>query len=310
MTLYRKHLASATSTHPITVATEHAAKKPSRMYPHRARHPPHMSLEQCIVFAVVPVVARYRKDKAKEIAKTEARHGQWVADPKNGNGSIHREEKTACQRSSRKHSSPLFIHDKIFRTSLDSKSTTELQNWVSKAATLLDCPTGFNFPGVRAPIPQAWLDANSAMDGLKAGQAGKRYVTWGEAVQTFEYFMEAKGTPIPDSEEILLRAMRHREAEGDVLLSLGHNPQHPGPSTGMLYLDPTWLIELIRRLTDHNLVDTRKEGTLKNELEKYGEKHNPPLELDMLWEQHRQVHSGIVCTERRPRDGRCASFRR
>lgn len=98
--------------------------------------------------------------------------------------------------------------------------------------------------------------------------------------------------------------MRHRQAEGDVLRYLGHGPQQLGGSAGMLYRDPTWLRELIRRLTDHTLADTSKEGTLKNDLEKYGEEHNPPLELDMLWEQHREVHNGIVRTERRPTVGK------
>lgn len=57
----------------------------------------------------------------------------------------------------------------------------------------------------------------------------------------------------------------------------------------MLYLDPTWLIEVVRRIVDHTLVGTAKHGTLRMQLEKYGEEHNPPLEFDMLWAQHRQA---------------------
>lgn len=261
------------------------------------------------MFGVVPVVTRYLDDKEKEVAETEARHGQWVDDPKKRNYSIRREETITRQPSSRRSISPLFIHPKIFSTSLSSVSTTELRDWIWKAATLIDCPTGFSFPSVRATIPQAWVDANSAMDGLKVGEAGKRYVTWQKAVQSFSDFMETKSTPLPDPEEVLLRAMQHREAEGTVLLSLGHVPSQLGESTGMLYLDPTWLVEVIRRLTDHTLLDKRKDSTLRNQLEGYGKGHNPRLELNMLWAQHRQVLSVLVCTERRPGNITCARFR-
>lgn len=181
----------------------------------------------------------------------------------------------------------LCIHDKVFLTSNDSDSTKDLTDWISKAATLVDCPTGFNFPAVCASIPQVWIDAISAMDGLKAAPSGKRYVTWREAVTTFRDFMETKGTPISDPEAVLLRAMRHREAEGGVLLSLEQNPSRLVESAGMLYLDPTWMIEVIRRLTDHNLGNPAKQGALKNELEKFGEEEKPPLELGVLWDQHR-----------------------
>ena len=232
---------------------------------------------------VVTVIARYREDKAKEVAKAEARHREGAPGLKKEKGTRRGKAPLDRQESSRRPPEPLFIHDEVFTTSINSDSTSELVGWISKAATLLDCPTGFQFPAVRATIPQVWIDANLAMDGLKAGEAGKPYVTWRKAVRTFEDFMETKGNPIPDPEEILLRAMRHREAEGGVLLSLQQDPRRPGESVGMLYLDPTWLIEVIRRLTDHHLADTTKEGTLKKELEKYGEEHNPPLDLDILW---------------------------
>lgn len=234
------------------------------------------------------MVARYLEDKAKEVAESEAMQHTSASNHIDDYDTIHREGQVERPRSSRRPSPHLFIHNKVFRTSLDSASTTQLREWVSQAARLVDCPTGFNFPGVRATIPQVWIDANSAMDGLKVGDAGKRYVTWREAVQTFLYFMETKGTPISDPAEILLRAMRHREAEGSVLLFLEHDLLSLGESAGMLYLDPTWLIEVIRRLTDHNLVDTSNDGTLKKELETYGRAHNPPLRLDTLWEQHRR----------------------
>lgn len=137
-------------------------------------------------------------------------------------------------------------------------------------------------------MPNAWIDAVSAMDGLKARRSGNPCVTWQDAVETFNHFMNTKGTPIHDPEEVLLRAMRHREAEGGVLLSLEDRPAPVGAPAGMLYLDPTWLIELVRRLTDHNLVDKTKEGALKEELERYCDAHNPRLKLNHLWKQHRQ----------------------
>lgn len=184
--------------------------------------------------------------------------------------------------------SPPLIHDKVFTTSLARNSTKELERWVTNAALLLDCPAGFHFPAVRAKIPNAWIDAVSAMDGLKARRSEKPCVTWKKAVKTFGRFMEAKGTPIHDPEDVLLRAMRHREAEGGVLLSLEDTKTPVGTPAGMLYLDPAWLIELVRRLTDHNLVDKTKDGALKEELEKYCDAQSPRLELNNLWKQHRQ----------------------
>lgn len=168
--------------------------------------------------------------------------------------------------------------------SLAPSSTDQLKEWVADAAVQENCPPEFRFPAVGAKIPTAWLDAYTAMDGVKKE---KPFVTWREAVETFRYFMETKGTPLADPGHILLRAMQLREAEGGVLLSLEDSSRPEGGSAGMIYLDPVWLIELVRRLTDHNLVDDAKEGDLKQDLEKYGEEHNPRLELNELWEQHR-----------------------
>lgn len=260
------------------------------------------------------VIARYNKDKAKEAANIEAmqgfplgareRHANIVREVRvPGEVQVPAEEpvpskKTANRSNVAGRSSKMpIIHGKIFMTSVNRDSTRELVDWVGKAATLLECPAEFNFPAVRAKIPTAWIDANHAMDGLKAGGAGKRYVTWREAVETFSYFMETKGTPLPDPHEILLRAMRHREAEGGVLLSLHGSIESVGGVTGMLYLDPTWLIELVRRLTDHNLVDPEHQGAVKKELERYGEEHTPPLELNMLWKQHRRAMGMFTLTD-------------
>lgn len=266
------------------------------------------------------VIARYNEDKAKEVANIEVLEVVSVvtrerptAYPRSAlvewnscdDSDVDRERddregsdveiewdarRNTVNRQinmARARKAPL-IHGKVFRTCPDQDSTHALVEWIWKAAALLDCPDGFYFPAVRAKIPTAWIDANLAMDGLKAGESGKRYVTWREAVETFAYFMDTKGTPLPDSHDILLRAMRHREAEGGVLLTLGDGAASVGGVAGMLYLDPTWLIELIRRLTDHNLVDPEKQDSLKNELEKYGEAHVPPLRLNTLWTQHRQ----------------------
>lgn len=134
---------------------------------------------------------------------------------------------------------PPIIHGKIFKTTANRDSTAQLAQWIGQAATLLDCPDGFEFPAVGAKIPTAWIEPNTAMEGLKEGPYGKRYVTWREAVQTFEYFMETKGKPVDDAEKILLRAMRHREAEGGVLVSLEGNRGDVVEAPGMLYLDPT-----------------------------------------------------------------------
>lgn len=127
--------------------------------------------------------------------------------------------KSGRQRSSFRHAGPLFIHDKAFTAFLHCDSTRELVEWVANAAMLLDCPAGLSFLAVGATIPQIWIDANLAMDSLSRGESGKRYVTWHEAVQTFEDFLgETRGTRIQDHEDILLRVMRHREAEGSDIL--------------------------------------------------------------------------------------------
>lgn len=184
---------------------------------------------------------------------------------------------------------PPIIHGHVFRTTRNRDSTDELSRWIVQAATLINCPAGFHFPAVRAKVPNAWIDANLAMDDLKGEGVEKRsYVTWREAVEAFELFLKTHRTPIDDPEPVLLRAMRHQEAEGGVLLLLEDSSACSRNSAGMLYLDPTWLIEVIKRLADHNLVDAANEGTVKRELEEYGEQHDPRLDLDMLWAQHRQ----------------------
>lgn len=189
---------------------------------------------------------------------------------------------------------PLCIHNQVFRTSLHPESTTKLQQWVGKAASLTDCPSGFRFPAVGVPTPQHWIDANSAMDGLMTEGLGNPYVRWDVAVTRFEEFMETKWTPVEDPDGVLLAAMRLREAEGGIIISLKHDPPRPGELAGMLYLDPTWLIEVIRRLTDHTLVDPANEGTLKHELWEYseelakkGEEQNSSPTFEMLWNQHK-----------------------
>lgn len=200
---------------------------------------------------------------------------------------MHRQPRLRRQSSSTRAPSPPIVHNTVFRVSLDRRSTDQLVKWVADAAVQVDCPAGFQFPAVRAKIPNAWIDANAAMDGVKAKQPAKPFIMWREAVESFRYFMEAKRTPLADPGDVLLRAMQHREAEGGVLLSLEDSSAPAGGSAGMIQLDPVWLIELVRRLTDHNLVDDANEYDLKEALEEYGQGHSPRLELADLWTQHK-----------------------
>ncbi|CAM9387741.1 unnamed protein product [Ectocarpus sp. 4 AP-2014] len=150
---------------------------------------------------------------------------------------------------------PLVLHNQVFKVSLDRTSVTELRKWIVKAASAQDCPPGFN---VDQAVPKAWIEAYNAMDVLSGTTP---CVLWSEAVREF---IERMGRSMPDGGEVLLRAMQHREAEGGVLMSLA-NPSEP-VGTDMLHLKPAWLIELVRRLTDHNLVDnnTKKQDDTKD----------------------------------------------
>lgn len=167
-------------------------------------------------------------------------------------------------------SKPLVLHDHVFKVSLDPASVDELRTWIVKAASGRECPREFDFPAVDQTVPKAWIEAYDAMDNLKERRP---CVLWNEAVEKF-----SQEASLPDAGKVLLRAMQHREAEGGVLLSLA-DPSAP-VAADMLHLDPSWLIELVRRLVDHNLVDEKKRGTLEQGLRKFAKQqrlHAGPL---------------------------------
>ena len=115
-------------------------------------------------------------------------------------------------------------------------------------------------------MSDAWIKAYDAMDVLK-GTAP--CVLWNRAVEEFSKAMSTSLPDAGDAGKVLLRAMQHREAEGGVLLSLA-DASAP-VATDMVHLDPSWLIELVRRLADHNLVDNdkKKRGTVEQGLRAY-----------------------------------------
>lgn len=193
----------------------------------------------------------------------------------------------------RTHPNPLVLHDKVFTVSLARSSVDDLRQWIVQAAAGQNCPAEFNFPAVDQTISNAWIDAYEAMDVVKEK---KPCVMWGEAVSAFESRMGGGLKDSRDASKVLLRAMQHREAEGGVLLSLA-DASAPVPYD-MIHLDPAWLIELVRRLADHNLVDRdeKKQGTIEQELRQYARRHH--LDVGPLIETHRWVGS-------RARDGWC-----
>ncbi|CAM9984147.1 unnamed protein product [Ectocarpus fasciculatus] len=183
-----------------------------------------------------------------------------------------------AQRSgpSKSSAEPLVLHDHVFKVSLDPKSVLELRQWIVKAASGRGFPSGFHFPAVDQTVPKAWIEAYEAMDVLKERRP---CVLWSEAVENFRNLMSGS---LPDAGKVLLRAMQHREAEGGVLLSLA-DPSAP-VAADMLHLDPSWLIELVRRLVDHNLVDEKKQGTLEQELRRYARQQH--LHAGPLFDMH------------------------
>lgn len=158
---------------------------------------------------------------------------------------------------------PLVLHDHVFKVSLAPSSVLELREWIVDAAAGRNCPGEFHFPAVDQTVPNAWIEAFDAMDVLKRAAP---CVLWSKAVEEFSKKM---GGNIPDAGMMMLRAMQHREAEGGVLLSFA-NASAP-VAADLLHLDPAWLIELVRRLADHNLVNKneKKQGTIKQQLRAY-----------------------------------------
>lgn len=188
------------------------------------------------------------------------------------------------------------LHDHVFKVTLAPESVSELREWIAKAASGQECPPGFSFPAVDQAISLAWSSAYKAMDELREWSP---CVLWSVAVRKFAERMRRESDEkiedfdlsnadkggVDEASKVLLRAMNHREAEGGVLLSLS-NTSAPA-ATDMVHLDPTWLIELVRRLADHNLVDKdeKKQGTLKGELREYASQTR--VGLASLWDMHR-----------------------
>lgn len=242
------------------------------------------SVPLCAPF--VAVVHQYVKDKAEELESLQLRHSKrsWTED--NELGLNVRPVSTQQSSSNRNVYDLLVIHDKVFEVTKSPDSCNSLREWMVKAALGEDCPAAFRFPAVGAKIPKTWIEANKAMDDLKEK---KPFVMWSDAVRAFSDFMQTKNDQLDDPSDVLMQAMRHREAEGGVLVFL-ENSSASGDIVGMLHLDPCWLIELVRRLTDHNLVDPSKQGDVRLELEEYAKQHKPRLSLDDLWREHRSVH--------------------
>lgn len=121
------------------------------------------------------------------------------------------------------------------------------------------------------------------MDAIKEKRPSQPFALWGGGVNVFKSFLETEETPVAHPAHVLLRAMQHREYEGGAILLLDNSVSAEAVGC-VLHLDPTWL-DLVRHLTDHNLVDERKEGQLKEELEEYGRELTLPLELQPV-DQH------------------------
>ncbi|CAN0171033.1 unnamed protein product [Scytosiphon promiscuus] len=220
------------------------------------------------------VVSRFIEEKAKNASRGKSNRcidtqstTVTEADHRRDGG----DASPLAQRSgsSRFFAEPLVLHDNVFKVSLDPASVRELQEWVMKAASGRECPQGFNFPAVDQIVPKAWNEAFDAMDKITTP-----CVLWSEAVAKLSSAMSGRLLDTDDPGKVLLRAMQHREAEGGVLLSLA-DASAP-VATDLLHLDPSWLIELVRRLTDHNLVDAdeKKQGTIKQQLRKYAEEQH------------------------------------
>lgn len=181
---------------------------------------------------------------------------------------------------------PLVLHNHVFKVSRAHASVLELREWIVDAASGQNCPGGFHFPAVDQTVSNAWIEAYNAMDVLKKAEP---CALWSKAVDEFSKKM---GGNLPDAGALLLRAMQHREAEGGVLLSFA-NASAPA-AADLLHLDPAWLIELVRRLADHNLVDKdeKVQGTIEEQLRAYAKRRQ--LFYGPLRDIHRWVENDIA----------------
>lgn len=243
----------------------------------------------------VEVVSNFIQDKAKKASEgkssrqidsksTEAMEPDHVRD---GVQVLPRGDRLV-QRSglSRLLAGPLVLHDHVFKVSLAPSSVLKLRAWIVDAAAGRHCPDGFHFPAVDQTVSNAWIEAYDAMDVLKRTAP---CVLWSKAVDEFSKKM---GGNVPDADVVLLRAMEHREAEGGVLLSFA-NASAP-VAADLLHLDPAWLIELVRRLADHNLVDKdeKVQGTIEQQLREYAKRRQ--LYYGPLREIHRWVGNDVA----------------
>lgn len=236
---------------------------------------------------IIVVVTKFIQDKAESVSKRQSNTCIDAASSiKAGHlwGGVQQSTlrgRLAQRFSSRKFpAKPLFLHENVFKVSLARGSVHELRQWILKAASGRECPDGFNFPAVDQTVSKAWIEAYDVMDVLKRTTP---CVLWSKAVEEFSSEMSGS-LDASDAGKVLLRAMQHREAEGGVLLSLA-DASAP-VATDMLHLDPSWLIELVRRLADHNLVDEneKKQGTIKQQLRAYARQQH--LDFGPLWEMH------------------------
>lgn len=197
-------------------------------------------------------ILKYQKGKTAEIelAIRESEVGERAAS-----GSLQR------AFSQRQCEVPLkMLDDKVFQACIGhGNRIDEMIEWIVNAATEKE---RFSFPAVCVVLPSAWVDAVDAVEAL-GKEKGTPYLRWTDAVEGFKrYFQEKRNQDldIADAESILLEAMKHREAEGGIILS-----------SDVIHLDPRWLIELVRRVIDHNLVDEAKQTQVRGELEAYYE---------------------------------------
>ncbi|CAM9115845.1 unnamed protein product [Ectocarpus sp. 12 AP-2014] len=204
------------------------------------------------------LVRRYQEDKAKEL--------------KLSCGNACAEKDNSFQRGS---TPPLILHPRVFCASLGLDNRIgRLSDWIIGVATE---KISFSFPAVATILPSAWVDAIAAVEALHK-ENGAPYVLWGDAVKAFRHFFQEKHKDegkeernklLSDKEATtnLKEAMKHREAEGGVILSL-REESSPAQSD-IIHVDPRWLIELVRRVTDHNLVDKKQENEILQELLEY-----------------------------------------
>lgn len=242
------------------------------------------------------VVQKFVSEKAKEIeiVRGEGEHRPFMERDGDSDATEEHPEKTrkaSFQRGfslrGRSLPAPLIFHNNIFRANLFRESVDEFKTWIVDAAAEAGSSTGdtFSFPAVRVIVPSAWVDATDAVKAL-GERKGLPYVMWGEAVEAFQQHFQAKRDELlQDAAGVLRSAMEHREAEGAVILSL-KKESSPG-SDDMIHLDPRWLIELVRRVSDHNLVDKSKQTKVKRELEAYCATQPLSRRLwSQLWDTH------------------------